>query len=121
VPFLDNLRPEGAHGSFVERLQRAAEEVCKEPGDPWLPRLEKLKGRIGHDGVERISTHDIFDILEVPMQHRARQTVRLSGLMRGIGWASVRARGLNPGGYKDRVRGYAREVTCDDKQPTVHD
>jgi hypothetical protein len=30
--------------------------------------------------------------------------------MRGLGWQNIRARGLNPGSYRDRVRGYAREV-----------
>jgi hypothetical protein len=104
-------------GSFTERLHNIAQAVQDSSDeDAWHAILRKLKGRIGYDGVERISTHDIFDILEVPMQHRARQTVRLSGLMRGLGWASVRARGLNPGGYKDRVRGYAREVMGNDKK-----
>jgi hypothetical protein len=72
--------------------------------------LRKLKGRIGHDGVERISTTDVFDELEVPMRYRPSQTVRLSKLMRRLGWTNIRARGLNPGSYRDRVRGYAREV-----------
>ncbi len=36
--------------------------------------------------------------------------VRLSRVMRSLGWSNVRARGLNPGSYRDRVRGYAREV-----------
>ena len=30
--------------------------------------------------------------------------------MRDLGWSNIRARGLNPGSYRDRVRGYAREV-----------
>jgi hypothetical protein len=30
--------------------------------------------------------------------------------MRTLGWKNIRARGLNPGSYRDRVRGYAREV-----------
>jgi hypothetical protein len=72
--------------------------------------LRKLKGRIAADGVERISTNDVFDELEVPMRRRASLTVRLSQLMRSLGWTNIRARGLNPGSYRDRVRGYAREV-----------
>ncbi|MER2264074.1 hypothetical protein [Methylobacterium oxalidis] len=78
--------------------------------DPWESTLRRLKGRVGQDGVERISTHDIFDVLEVPMRHRPTQTTRLSKVMRKLGWSNVRARGLNPGSYRDRVRGYAREV-----------
>jgi hypothetical protein len=72
--------------------------------------LRKLKGRVGHDGVERIATGDVFDYLEVTGRARSAQTVRLSRVMRKLGWINIRARGLNPGGYRDRVRGYAREV-----------
>jgi hypothetical protein len=72
--------------------------------------LRKLKGRIGHDGVERVSTHDVFDFLEIPMRRRPSETIRLSRVMRKLGWSNIRARGLNPGSYRDRVRGYAREV-----------
>jgi len=52
----------------------------------------------------------VFDILEVPMRARPALTVRLSTVMRQLGWSNIRARGLNPGSYRDRVRGYAREV-----------
>jgi hypothetical protein len=44
------------------------------------------------------------------MRRRPALTVRLSRVMRNFGWANIRARGLNPGSYRDRVRGYAREV-----------
>lgn len=52
----------------------------------------------------------VFDLLEVPMKRRASQTVLLSRMMRGLGWSNIRARGLAPNSYRDRVRGYAREV-----------
>jgi hypothetical protein len=97
--------------SFLQALREGKEAVRKAPPeDPWVPTLRKLKGRIGHDGVERIATTHAFDELEVPMRHRPSQTVRLSRLMRRLGWTNIRARGLNPGSYRDRVRGYAREV-----------
>jgi hypothetical protein len=97
--------------SFVQVLRERAEAArnSKEE-DSWLPTLRKLKGRVGADGVERIATYDVFDALEIPMRHRPTQTVRLSKLMRRLGWTNIRARGLNPGSYRDRVRGYAREV-----------
>ena len=44
------------------------------------------------------------------MGARPAQTVRLSRIMKKLGWSNIRARGLNPGSYRDRVRGYAREV-----------
>jgi hypothetical protein len=99
------------HGSFSQALRQGAEAVRNSTQqDPWEAALRKLKGRIGQDGIERISTNDVFDVLEIPMRRRPSQTVRLSCLMRKLGWTNIRARGLNPGSYRDRVRGYAREV-----------
>jgi hypothetical protein len=96
---------------FVQSLRDGAHEArSSRPEDTWERILRKLKGRIGHDGVERIATNDVFDALEVPMRRRPSETIRLSRLMRSLGWQNIRARGLNPGSYRDRVRGYAREV-----------
>jgi len=104
-------QPERSRVSFSELLRAGAEAARNAAEeDPWEPKLRRLKGRIGHDGVERISTHDVFDVLEVPMKRRPSETVRLSRVMRRLCWSNVRARGLNPGSYRDRVRGYAREV-----------
>jgi hypothetical protein len=95
----------------MEELREAREAVRNAPTeDPWEPALRKLKGRIAADGVERVSTTDVFDNLEVPMRRRPSQTVRLSRVMRKLGWRNIRARGLNPGSYRDRVRGFAREI-----------
>jgi hypothetical protein len=95
----------------LQELREGKHAVRNEPPeDRWMQTLRRLKGRIGHDGVERISTTDVFDELEVPIRHRPSQTVRLSKMMRRLGWTNIRARGLNPGSYRDRVRGYAREV-----------
>jgi len=97
--------------SFQQLLREAAHAAgTAVDKDPWEPKLRKLKGRVGSDGVERISTNDVFDALEVPMRQRASRTVRLSGVMRRLGWSNIRAHGLNPGSYRDRVRGYARAV-----------
>jgi hypothetical protein len=99
-----------ARPSFLQALRDGAEAVRKATEEhPWEPTLRKLKGRVAADGVERISTTDVFDELEVP-RRRASETVRLSKLMRRLGWANIRARGLNPGSYRDRVRGFAREA-----------
>jgi hypothetical protein len=97
--------------SFVQALrERAQAGRNSRAEDAWKPTLRKIKGRIGHDGIERIATNDVFDALEVPMRRRPSETVRLSRLMRSLGWQNIRARGLNPGSYRDRVRGFAREV-----------
>lgn len=104
-------KPSSPTSSFLGRLQDAADAVASTaPQDPWETTLRKLKGKVGQDGIERIATHEIFDVLEVPMRHRACRTVRLSHVMRRLGWSNIRARGLNPSSYRDRVRGYAREV-----------
>ena len=98
-------------GSFIECLRETAQVVqAAGAADPWEPTLRKIKGKIGKDGIERISTTDVFDELEVPMRRRPSLTVRLSRVMRRLGWKNIRARGLNPGSYRDRVRGFAREV-----------
>ena len=97
--------------SYVSLIQGAFEELSRsENEDPWLPTLRTLKGHIGSDGIERISTYDVFEALEVPVRRRAGLTVRLSRLMRGLGWSNVRAHGLTSHSYRDRVRGFARQV-----------
>jgi hypothetical protein len=103
--YLRNYRP---WSEELREIREAAQNASTE--DPWEPTLRKLKGRVGHDGVERVSTADAFDHLEVPIPRRSSRTVRLSRLMRKLGWQNIRARGLNPGSYRDRVRGFAREV-----------
>jgi hypothetical protein len=103
--------PERSHLSFSELLKAGAEAARNSAvEDAWEPTLRRLKGKVGRDGVERVSTHDVFDFLEIPMRRRPSETIRLSRVMRKLGWSNIRARGLNPGSYRDRVRGYAREV-----------
>jgi hypothetical protein len=54
----------------------------------------------------------VFDILEVPHRSRNAGTCRrLSKLMRELGWHPIKARGLTPGGFRDQVRGYARDTS----------
>jgi hypothetical protein len=97
--------------SFREQLREAMDTArAVSAQDPWEPVLRQLKGRIGHDGVERVATAHAFDHLEIPTRQRPGLTVRLSRVMRKLGWCNIRARGLNPGSYRDRVRGFAREL-----------
>jgi hypothetical protein len=68
--------------SFIERIRERAEAVrSSTDADPWELTLRRVKGRVGPDGVERISTKDLFEILEVPLRARASKTVRLSRVM----------------------------------------
>lgn len=100
-----------ARPSFLQSLRAGADAARNAPaGDTWEGLLRRLRGKVAADGVERISTNEVFDELEVPMKRRPSQTVRLSRVMRRLGWTNIRARGLSRGSYRDRVRGYAREV-----------
>lgn len=96
--------------AFITLLHDRKAATTNTATDPWLIPLERLKGRAGSDGIERISTQTVFDVLEVPMAQRSGLYRRLAVSMRYLGWSPIRARGLTPGGFKDMVRGYAREA-----------
>ena len=84
--------------SFVDLLKQTRTEAATKP-DPWHLRLERLRGKIDYDGLERVSTQAVLDFLEVPQ-------------MLELGWTPVRVRDLTRGGYKEQVRGYCRDARC---------
>jgi hypothetical protein len=97
--------------SWIEKLKQQRAHMEALNADGWLVRLEGVRGKIGDDGVERISTQALFDLLEVPQRRRtAGASRRLAHLMRELGWSAVRMRGLTRGGFLDQVRGYARDA-----------
>jgi hypothetical protein len=70
-----------------------------------------VRGTTGFDGLERISTQNLLDILGVSQRNRTAGTYRhLATLMAELGWAAVRVRDFTRGGYKEQVRGYARDA-----------
>jgi hypothetical protein len=94
--------------SWLGKLERA---IAARSADSWRPPLERLHGKIGDDGIERITTQTVFDILEIPQRNRgAGACRRLAKLMAELGWTAVRVRGLTRGGYREQVRGYARDA-----------
>ena len=96
--------------SFIEKLRQARAERTARDAEPWRLPLERVRGKIGDDGVERITTQLLFDILEVPQRSRGGGACRrLAKLMAELGWTAVRVRGLTRGGYLEQVRGYCRE------------
>jgi hypothetical protein len=99
---------------FMEKLRQAdAKLAATETVDPWQLPLERVHGKIGGDGIERITTQLLFDILQVPQRSRgAGACRRLAKLMAEGGWTAVRIRGLTRGGYLEQVRGYARDARC---------
>src|ERR1700747_888358 len=96
--------------SFLEKMHAARAEAAQ-PVDHWRLRLERVRGATGFDGLERISTQTLMDILEVPQRQRTAGTYRhLAKVMSQLGWTAVRVRDLTRGGYKEQVRGYVRSA-----------
>ena len=96
--------------SWLDKLHEAQAAVATRNGDPWRIPLERVRGHVGDDGIERITTQLLFDILEVPQSSRgAGACRRLAKLMAELGWTAVRVRGLTRGGYLEQVRGYCRQ------------
>jgi hypothetical protein len=96
--------------SFLERLRQGREAVRARNADTWRVRLEGVRGKVGDDGIERVSTQTLFDFLEVPQRGRgAGACRRLAKLMGDLGWYPIKARGLTPTGVREQIRGYARD------------
>jgi hypothetical protein len=99
--------------SWVGVLKQARAEALARRDDPWRLRLERIRGKVGYDAVERLSTQAIFDFLEVTQRGRnAGACRRLARVMRELGWTPVRVRDMTRGGYKEQVRGYCRDARC---------
>ena len=82
-------------------------------GDPWRLPLERVRGKIDYEGLERVSSQTLLDILDVPQSSRTAGTYRhLAKIMVELGWTAVRVRDLTRGGYKEQVRGYCRDARC---------
>jgi hypothetical protein len=103
--------------SFMTRLRAAQAELEARNIDPWRLPLERLRGKIGDDGIERVTTQALFDILEIPQRARgAGACRRLAKLMAELGWSAVRVRGMTRGGYLEQVRGYCRDARHERQQ-----
>jgi hypothetical protein len=103
--------------SWIELLQQARTEAQARNAEPWRLPLERLHGAIGDDGIERVTTQTVFDVLQVPQRSRgAGACRRLAMLMTELGWTAVRVRGLTRGGYREQVRGYCRDARHESQQ-----
>ena len=99
--------------SFLDKLEKAKAEIAAQNVDQWRLPLERVRGKVGDDGIERVTTQMLFDIIEVPQRSRgAGACRRLAKLMAELGWTAVRVRDLTRGGYKEQVRGYCRDTRC---------
>ncbi len=103
--------------AWLTKLQ-AAQAATQEDGDPWLLPLGRVRGKTDFDGMERVSTQTLLDLLEVPQRTRSAGTCRrLAKLMVELGWTAVRVRDLTRGGYKEQVRGYCRAARTEGRSP----
>jgi hypothetical protein len=81
-------------------------------------RLQRVRGKVDFDGMERVSTQTVLDLLEVPQRDRTAGTYRhLAKLMAELGWTAVRVRDLTRGGYLEQCRGYVRKNRHDVPDP----
>ena len=64
--------------SLLERL-RVESLAVEQPADPWRLPLERVRGKIGDDGIERITTQALFDTLERPTAQSRSRGVTTSG------------------------------------------
>jgi hypothetical protein len=61
--------------SFLQKLEQASAVAKARDSDPWRPPLERLRGHIGDDGVERITTQVVLDVLVVPQSQSSWQSL----------------------------------------------
>ncbi len=102
----------GMKVSFLEKLQVAKGALTEHASaNPWLAPLQRVRGKVDFDGLERVSTQTLLDMLEVPQRSRTAGTYRrLAKQMVELGWTAVRVRDLTRGGYAEQVRGYVRDA-----------
>lgn len=99
--------------SWLGKLEKAKVEMAARNGDPWRLPLERVRGKMDYDGLERVSSQNLLDILEVPQSSRRAGTYRhLSKLMVELGWTPVRVRARTRGDFLEQVRGYCRDARC---------
>jgi hypothetical protein len=105
--------------SWLDKLEKAKAETATRNVEPWRFPLERVRGKIDFDGLERVSSQTLLDILEVPQRSRTAGAYRhLAKIMAELGWTAVRVRDLTRGGYKEQVRGYARDARCRSSVPS---
>ncbi len=103
--------------SWLGKLEKARTELLTQGADPWLAPLQRVRGKVEFDGLERVSTQSLLDMLAVPQRSRTAGTYRrLAKLMAELGWSAVRLRDLTRGGYLEQVRGYVRDA----RRPSGH-
>jgi hypothetical protein len=74
--------------SWLGKIKAAKVEMAAPNVDPWQLPLARVHGKIDYDGLERVSSQTLMDMLEVPQRSRRAGTYRhLSKLMVELGGA----------------------------------
>ena len=95
--------------SLMAKIEQARADAAARSIHSWRLRLERLRGRVDPDGIERLTTQYVFDVLDVAQRERTTAACRrLAKVMRELDWTALRVRGLTRGGYLEQVRGYCR-------------
>ena len=95
--------------AWLTRLHDAR-EATRNVVDPWRFPLERVRGKSNYDGLDRVSSQTLLDLLEIPQRSRRAPVYRrLAKIMAQLGWTAVRVRDLTCGGYNEQVRGYCRD------------
>jgi hypothetical protein len=117
--FIGRLRAAKA----IQAARRAAEARAEmqqdnaAPDDPWLPVLAEVQGELNKDGTAYVTSSMLAEILNVKLKERKAGTYRrIAGLMISLHWQPVRVFGLNARGYREQVRGYARDTRREQQQ-----
>jgi hypothetical protein len=70
-----------------------------------------VRGKVDYDGLERVTSQTLLDLLEVPQRsRRAGVFRRVASIMAELGWTPVRVRDLTGRGYKVRAPGDRDQV-----------
>ena len=78
--------------------------AAAEATDPWRLKLEHVPGKVDFfDGLERISSQTLVNLLEVPQRNRTAGTFRrLAKVMAELGWTAARVRDLTRGDTRSK-------------------
>jgi hypothetical protein len=96
--------------SWQAEIEANRQQADAQRADPWQLPLQRLRGKLGADNVERLGTQAVLDFLDVPQRSRgAGACRRLAKLMRELGWRPIKARGLNQRSIRETIRGWSRD------------
>ena len=81
--------------AWLTKLHDAQADVAARNIDPWLLLLGRVRGQINFDGLERVSSQTLLDLLEIPQRSRRAPVYRrVAKLMAELGWTAIRVRAI---------------------------